>query len=142
MSATEPIFTEGEIRPSRYPVPDGYMTPAEFCHLLRAKNIANILPQYIYGWINKPGSGFPYTFVKTVALQEDGEDTDDTRRIIPVDEGINWIVSYLQSRAEKEARKAAEAARKAEAAAVAAGQIITSDIEPEDEWREWAGDFK
>jgi hypothetical protein len=130
MSA-EPLYTaEGEERPSRYPIPDGYMTPAEFCHLLRAKNIADFLPQYVYGWIKKPGSGFPYD------INLDG------RRIVPVDDGVNWIVRYLQARAEKEAMKAAAAAHKAEAAAEAAGMITIPEIEPEDEWNEWDGEFK
>lgn len=133
----EPVIDD---RPNRYPVPEGYATPTELTHILRAKKIiSNLSPQQIYtGFIKKRDSDFPW------------EKNLDGRTIVPVEEGTRWIVRWLQEKAEKEAAKAAAAARKAEAALIATSvldnnhdeddeSIENAEIEPQDEWgAEWS----
>lgn len=138
MSA-DPLFTEEVVRLRRYPVPDGYATPAELTHILHARGIVkNMAPQQIYtGFIKKKNSDFPYERLPP----------DDNRVIVPIEQGIQWIVGWLQSKAEKDAIKAADAARKAEAAAQAISttktveEPTTTEIEPSDDWGSEWGDF-
>lgn len=137
--SVDPIFTEDSVRLKRYPVPEGYATPATLTHILRARGIVdNLAPQQIYtGFIRKKNSDFPYEKLPP----------DDNRVIIPIDEGIEWIVHWLQEKAERDAMKAAETARKAEAAIQATSPIETEEathtreIEKPDEWGSEWGDF-
>lgn len=132
--SVDPLFTEESVRLKRYPVPEGYATPAALIHILRARGIVdNLAPQQIYtGFIKKRNSDFPYK----------RQPPDDNRVIIPIDEGIAWIVKWLQEKAEKDAIKAADTARKAEAAAHAVNPELEDrtprEIETPDEWgSEW-----
>lgn len=117
MSAAEPLFTEEEIKVgNRYPVPNGWATPTELTHILRVRGIINNLaPQQIYtGFIRRPNSDFPYKRLPP----------DDNRVIVPIEASIQWIVTWLQKKAEKEAIKAAEAAKRAQMAIQAANMTI------------------
>lgn len=117
----------------RVPIPPGYATPTELTHILRTRRIATGLKaQQIYNWIKLPGDKcFPHM------IHEDG------RKIVPIDEGIQWLVEYWKDKADKEAAKAAAAARKAEAAVSASNITPLPKIEPpdEDEWHEFDSRF-
>lgn len=139
MSA-DPLFTEEHVKLRRYPVPSGYATPAMLRHILRARGIVDdMAPQQIYtGFIRKKDSDFPYERLPP----------DDNRVIIPIEEGIEWIVRWLQSKAEKDAIKAAQTARKAETAVQAITPTTTTEeaansteIEKPDEWGSEWGDL-
>lgn len=137
--SVDPLFTEESVRLKRYPVPEGYATPATLTHILRARGIVdNLAPQQIYtGFIKKRNSDFPYERLPP----------DDNRVIVPIEEGIEWIVRWLQSKAEKDAMKAAETARKAEAAIQATNptstttEEVSTGIEKPNEWGSEWGDF-
>lgn len=131
----EPVELDS-VNAGRYPIPPGWATPTELTHILRVNGIINNLsPQQIYtGFIKKRNSDFPW------ALHIDG------RKIVPVKEATEWIVRWLQEKAEREADKAAIAARKAEAALIATNLLLEpevdetedTEIEGPDEWgSEW-----
>lgn len=140
MSA-DPFFTEESVRSKRYPVPEGYATPAMLTHILRARGIIdNMAPQQIYtGFIKKKDSDFPHERLPP----------DDNRVIVPIEEGIQWIVRWLQDKAEKDAIKAAETAKKAEAAVKATNPrqdemddaVNSKEIESIDGWGSEWGNF-
>ena len=122
MSA-EPLFTVEEIEVgSRYPIPEGWCTPTELTHILRARGIIkHLAPQQIYtGFIRRENSGFPYKRLPP----------DDNRYIVPIEDSIQWIVAWLQRKAEKEAEKAAQAAKRAQIAIRAANMTIEPVTEP------------
>jgi len=134
--SAEPLFTAEEIQVgTRFPVPEGWATPTELTHILRARGIIeNLAPQQIYtGFIRRPNSDFQFAYNR------------DGRVIVPIEDSIKWIVQWLQRKAEKEAAKAAEAAHRAQTAIDAANMTIEpadttikpTEIEPVNEWSEW-----
>jgi hypothetical protein len=124
MSA-ESLFTAEEVEVgSRYPIPEGWCTPTELTHILRARGIIkHLAPQQIYtGFIRRTNSDFPFKRLPP----------DDNRYIVPIEASIQWIVTWLQNKAEKEAEKAAQAAKRAQTAIKAAGmtmQPVASSVE-------------
>jgi hypothetical protein len=124
---TEVKADEAEAKKSKkHPLPEGYVTPSGLANLLRDRNIADLKPQQIYGYVYH-GKEFP------------SKNHTDGRYMVPVEDGtdefevgaVTWIQNQLAKKAERDAKKAAKAAAEVESTPEVGGEAA-GDEEVED----------
>ena len=116
--ATEAPAEEAKVK--KAPVPEGFVTPVQFGHILTAQlreagtltEHDEIKPQIVYGWV-KNGKDFPVE-----------KHPIDGRPILVASKGLEWFAALQARKANSNAKKAAAAAVAAAAPSVDAGDTI------------------
>lgn len=92
----------------KHDLPEGWETPARMIHVLKERDICDITPQQMFGFV-KNGKDFPKNEDGSPFLHTDG------RYIVPIERTCEWVVGHLQKREERAAKRAQkEASDKAE----------------------------
>lgn len=90
----------------KHPVPEGWETPARMPHILKERDVCDISPQQMFGFV-KNGKEFPKNEDGSPFLHTDG------RYIVPIERTVDWVIAHLQKREERAAKRAQKEAEKA-----------------------------